>query len=147
MKKLLLSLLLISTISANASEQAKPVVIKNLVDKTVSALKWLTTTRPCKFITDNRITNTFTQDEYVQRVWTDKLGNATLWAAPFYLIALNEMVKRPNSGDIHYKYDNMGRRKNKYVNHSEQIDRGFSALNWAVVGIIVHAGRFAYLNN
>lgn len=147
MKKLLLSLLLIPFVCVKASEPAqivsqateiitevKPVLIKNAVDKSVEIFNWLATSKAGKFIADNKVTNTFTQDEYVQKAWADKLGKATLIAAPFYLFAFSKMSSRPKQKD-YYGTD-----------HSIQIDHGFSALNYAVIGAIVHATTYAYLN-
>lgn len=149
MKKLLLSLLLISIVSVKALEpaqivaQAKPVLIKNAIDKSVEFFKYLTDTKVCKFLIDNKVTNTITQDEYVQNAWSDKLGKSVLIAAPFYLIALSKMNNRPSGRTTtHYT--------NGYIEYSgssdKQINQGFSALNYAIIGAIVQATTYAYLN-
>lgn len=145
MKKLLLSLLIACTFYVNATElmkeavsQTKPVFIKNAIDKSLNIFNWLINNRVCKLLVDNKVSNTFTQDEYVQQVWTDKLGKSVLIASPFYLAALYHMNKRPKWAS--------GNKYNYNLDHSKQIDNGFSALNYALIGAIVQATTYAYLN-
>jgi hypothetical protein len=131
MKKILAFLLLISIFSVKASEQvqAKPVLIKNTVDGVVNAGKWLAASKAGKFLADNKVTNTVTQDEYVQKTWADKLGKPTLIASLLYFKALYHFL-----------------RSIKTSRETERSQHEALCFRYTVYGALLNAFSYAYIN-